>query len=222
MPVPTRLFRSFARRSRLTASSIPMPFAAMTCSTYPSSSICGSTTRCGLPINATTSTASRISGTRPSVISGAIPASPSTTSTSSSKSANGASTTAPSQICRQPSHDGGSSNPSNPIYVSPFIFFSMPDQPISRDFLYFYDGLIEIFTVWPAPEQGITGNYQGKLGAGYPGTPAESIPLTNNEKERTDHRDVQCPSYDRSGDAVESTQQRTRGDGSGLGSPLQN
>ena len=41
------------------------------------------------------------------------------TATCSAKSANGASTTVPSGVCRQPWRVGGSSNPSNPIYVGP-------------------------------------------------------------------------------------------------------
>ena len=81
------------------ASFTPTPSAHMTCSTRPSSAITGSTTRRSPPPNATTSTALRTFGARPSATCVATTAYRKITSISSSRNANGASTTAPPATC---------------------------------------------------------------------------------------------------------------------------
>ena len=45
---------------------------------------------------------------------------------------------------------------------------------------------------FPVPSA-ITGNYQGKLGAGHRRTATENIQQTNNENERTEHPECSMP-----------------------------
>ena len=99
IPAQKRFSLSLKAKYDLTALSTRTASRPMMSSTYPTSTMLGSTIQNSLPRIAITSPGLRISGTRPNVIFAGTMAYPGNTSTSISRSVSGASTTGLQAIC---------------------------------------------------------------------------------------------------------------------------